>query len=140
MKKIINILIAVALLAVAGPALFGCESSAVKQNPQSAGSKLFHKVPVPAGAESIKSKALVEQGGRWGAAYTSDMTMEEAAKWYEKKLAAAGFKFEKSPEKPADEGYTIFNMTKGNEALKVVIVNDGNKSGVNIQVTGEPAK
>jgi len=129
---LIVVMLAVALLA-------GCETGAAKKDWRSVGSKPFHGVPVPADAEKIKSDSLGQGSGRWGGAYANEMTMAEAAKWYEKKLAAAGLKFEKLPEKPADEGYTIFNMTKGAEQLQVVIVSDTNKTGVNIQVTGEPA-
>lgn len=140
MKTMTRKLLFLIVIVLAGVSLAACETGPVKQDWRNVGSKPFHGVPVPADAEKIKSDSLGQASGRWGGAYANDMTMDEAAKWYEKKLAAAGLKFEKLPEKPADEGYTIFNMTKGGEQLKVVIVSDANKTGVNIQVTGEPAR
>lgn len=103
-------------------------------------SRPYHGIPVPANARLInEGRSLALPAKSWGAAYASDMSMKQAAGWYEAKLKAAGWKFEKAPEKPEAAGYTIFNMSRPGSQVKVVVVNDSNKGGTNIQVSGGPA-
>lgn len=126
MKEAAKTLTAIAVVLIIALVVAAC----APKNWQNVGAKTFKGLPVPESARQIA------KGNSAGvpAIFASEMSMEQAAKWYEKQLKSAGLIYEKSPEKPKDEGYTIFDIKDESRAKKVVIVDDSNKTGANIQI------
>ena len=99
--------------------------------------KLYREVPVPVDAKkAYEGRAMGLSKKSWQGIFTTGKSMKQVADWYDSELEELGWQYKKAPDRPEVAGYTIFNIRDGERQVKIVVINEAEKDGANIQING----